>query len=112
MAMPSSNSVAARHAPSAPATHATVDSRMSEIAIALRENPSACSVPTSRTREANAAYIALIPPRIPPLETSKAVTMTNSLIGAKKSQSPNARHTKMKSIGAKLYPVLVQLNQS
>ena len=37
MAMPSSNSVAARHAPSAPATHATVDSRMSEIAIALRE---------------------------------------------------------------------------
>jgi len=50
IARPSSSATPTRHATSEPARHATVDSVASETAIAVRENPSACSVPTSRTR--------------------------------------------------------------
>ena len=87
METPSSVTSAAAQARSAPVTHATVDSVTSETAIAAREKPSACSVPTSRTRDEKAAYIAWTPPSTPPVEIRSAVARTSRRIGAKNSAS-------------------------
>jgi hypothetical protein len=44
--------------------------------MAGRVKPRAWSIPTSRTRAANAAYMVLRPPRMPPEAMRTAVTMT------------------------------------
>ena len=49
--------------------------------IATREYPIDCSAPSSRTRDANAAYIVLSPPKSPPVAIRMAVVHAITWIG-------------------------------